>query len=242
MSGSSFTRSRRTDVDYDITFKSVNTEAEKFNPLDMEAEMDIRSFEIQDNQNTVKDLKKNKKNEWKEVKKHKGKYAKKPDIIKKPNEEEDNKSITSYNSKDDYQLAWRKTLNIPKYKIWTSAHKIFDQIADNFKSYGEFVARVIGPSYNMTARELFLQVVKLGAKTYYFPHTRNNRKKNEAIISFTLKEEYDNVIEFKWETANYRLLISKLKPTIDTKPQIILQLPIQGRLKIENSKLRLLKK
>ncbi|CAG8443665.1 9184_t:CDS:2 [Diversispora eburnea] len=71
--------------------------------IDMEVEMNTKSSKIQDNQEMVKDSKKNKENKWKEVKKHKGKYAEKPDIVKKPSDKEDNKFIVSYNSEDDYQ-------------------------------------------------------------------------------------------------------------------------------------------
>ncbi|CAG8618170.1 11912_t:CDS:2, partial [Diversispora eburnea] len=83
-----------------------------------------------------------------------------------------------------------------------------DQTVDNLKSRGEFATRVIGLSYGITAKELFPHVVKLGAKTCYFPHIRNNRKKNETIISFALKEECDNAIEFKWKTVNFNIQIA----------------------------------
>ncbi|CAG8460435.1 1805_t:CDS:2, partial [Diversispora eburnea] len=120
MNRSSFTRSRRTGVDYGTTPKSANIEVGKFNSLgnkdnssrkkmtskliektietkvykqqiDMEAETDTRSSEIQ------------KKPGY-------SKYAEKSVIGKKSNEEEDNKSIASYNSEDDYQSTWKKIL------------------------------------------------------------------------------------------------------------------------------------
>jgi Zinc knuckle len=43
---------------------------------------------------------------------------------KNDNEKEDNESIVSYESENDYQTDWRNTMNARKYKIWTLASKI----------------------------------------------------------------------------------------------------------------------
>ncbi|CAG8616228.1 1115_t:CDS:2, partial [Diversispora eburnea] len=203
--------------------------------IDMKAETDTRSSKIQDNQKMVKDLKKNKEIEWKEVKKHKGKHAEKSGIIKKPNNEEDNRSIASYNSEDDYQMISAyydnkeemekgNKINVgdnaeqPTYMHRAQIFKRnsekdliiiqLDQTVDNLKSRGEFATRIIDLPYGMTARELFPHIAKLKTKTCYFPRTRNNRRKNKVILSFALKEECDNAIEFKWETANFNIQIA----------------------------------
>ncbi|CAG8639023.1 11747_t:CDS:2, partial [Diversispora eburnea] len=59
-----------------------------------------------------------------------------------------------------------------------------DQTADNFKSRGEHVTRIIGLPNSITACELWPYVEKIGARIYYISRTRTYRWKNEAIVLF----------------------------------------------------------
>ncbi|CAG8613928.1 7363_t:CDS:1, partial [Diversispora eburnea] len=59
-----------------------------------------------------------------------------------------------------------------------------DQTADNLKSRGEHVIRIISLPNGITAHELWSHVEKIGARTCYIPRTRTYRWKNEAIVSF----------------------------------------------------------
>ncbi|CAG8598410.1 5241_t:CDS:2 [Diversispora eburnea] len=77
-----------------------------------------------------------------------------------------------------------------------------DQTIDNLKSRGQYAARVIGLPNGITARELWPHIEKLGAKTCYFPRTRNYRKKGEAIISFQEEEARENACNAVWEGVN----------------------------------------
>ena len=63
---------------------------------------------------------------WTQVSKgKKGKQKEVPKtIVNKTGDNEDNKSVTSYVSENNYQVGWRNTMNANKYKIWTLASKI----------------------------------------------------------------------------------------------------------------------
>ncbi|CAG8819626.1 20289_t:CDS:2, partial [Dentiscutata erythropus] len=142
-----------------------------------------------------------------------GKHAEKSGIIKKPNNEEDNRMISAYYDNKEEMEKGNK-INVgdnaeqPTYMhraqifkrnsekdliiiIGEDSIRIIqlDQTVDNLKSRGEFATRIIDLPYGMTARELFPHIAKLKTKTCYFPRTRNNRRKNKVILSFALKEE-----------------------------------------------------
>ena len=63
---------------------------------------------------------------WTQV--SKGKKGKQKEVPKttvdKTGDNEDNESVTSYVSENNYQAGWRNTINANKYKIWTLASKI----------------------------------------------------------------------------------------------------------------------
>ncbi|CAG8710723.1 13299_t:CDS:2 [Dentiscutata erythropus] len=86
-----------------------------------------------------------------------------------------------------------------------------DQTIDNLKSRGQYAARVIGLPNGITARELWPHIEKLGAKTCYFPRTRNYRKKGEAIISFQEEEARENACNAVWEGGDLNIRIVNIQ-------------------------------
>jgi hypothetical protein len=86
-----------------------------------------------------------------------------------------------------------------------------DQTIDNLKSRGQHAARVIGLPNGITARELWPHIEKLGAKTCYFPRTRNYRKKGEAIISFQEEETCEKACNAVWEGGDLNIRIVNIQ-------------------------------
>ncbi|CAG8655543.1 3044_t:CDS:1, partial [Diversispora eburnea] len=82
-----------------------------------------------------------------------------------------------------------------------------DQTADNLKSRGEHVTRIIGLPNGITARELWPHVEKIEVRTCYIPRTRTYRQKNEAIILFEDHEICRNSLNVSWKFGEFNIRI-----------------------------------